>query len=512
VARAGSLIAVVVMFIQGAVSSDMASASAPAASPPPLSASPNPLAVTLLPDASRAVSKMIRASQGGTISATAGNGTTTSVTLPPYALSADTQITVTPINGLLHPSPFADGVVGGALLQPSGLTFWLPVALTIEPRFPVTVPNNRVPVAFTSGDDGTEFHLYPWTGDASSMKLALWHFSSYGIGLASPADVANLAQHTPSPLTPLYQQLQAAVAANQWIQDHGVKPVYTTAELMHQLKRIATWKFNAVIKPHLLVALVDAYDGVRALQDALAWQSDMVTGAAKGYFKSRLTKLLPLISREAKHLLQGLAKPCSTSSRSLYYYPGQGWTIDARDFSNAYGTYQAFVGRGLIAASTTYLTKLVAPCRPRGFKFSASYRLYSAGIAPSSATSSFPGSWLDETVSGQICGSDPYDDVGAPFSNAWTISSAITEVGYSAGSSPPLTLPPTPSVTKVAMVQGAWDRAGQHPSGASWVRYRTEAGPPASMKVEVVSGTFSPDDQIVEVPLSEDGSCPVSGS
>jgi hypothetical protein len=455
---------------------------------------------------------MIRASQGGTITATAVDGTAVSLQLPPYALSADTQVTVTPLNGLLHPSPFTGGFVGGALFQPSGLTFWLPARLTITPRFPVTVPNNRVPVAFTSGDDGAEFHLYPWTGDASSMKLALWHFSSYGIGLASPADVADLVQHTPSPLTPLYQQLQAAVAANQWMLDHGLKPVYPTAALMHLLKRVATWKFNAVIKPHLLVALVDAFDGVRALEDALAWQSDMITGAAPGYFKSRLTKLEPLISREANHLLQGLAKPCTTSSRNPYYYPGQGWTIDARDFGNAYGTYQAFVGRGLIAASSTYLTTLLAPCRPRGLKFSASYRVYTAGIAPSTATSIFPGSWLDETVSGQICGSNPYDDVGAPFSNNWTVRSTVTEVGYVAGSAPPMSLPALPTLARIAMVQGSWDRAGQLATG-QFVRYQVEAGPPAAMKIEVVSGqSFSPADQIVEVPLAEDASCPlVSG-
>jgi hypothetical protein len=233
----------------------------------------------------------------------------------------------------------------------------------------------------------------------------------------------------------------------------------------------------------------------------------MVKGAAPGFFRSRLNKLKPLISREAHHWLRGLAKPCGTSNHILSYAPGQGWSIDARDSNAAYGTYQAFVGRGLIAASASYLTALLAPCRPRGFKFSASYRLYTAASIPGTDV---PHGWVDETVSGQICGSDPYDDVGAPFSNVWTITSGVTEVGYVAGSAPPMSLPSVPGVIRVAMVEGAWDRAGQNTVAAPSVRDQIKKGP-AAMKIEVLSGTlFSPGDQIVDVPLIEDVSCPSS--
>ncbi len=479
---------------------------------PALSAAPNPYTVALHADSSRAVSKMIKAADGGTIVGTGASGTTFSLTVPPYALDNDTQITLTPITSV-DGSPFSGGLIAAALLQPQGLSFWSPVTLTIRPAGPVTVPSNRLLLGFTSNDDGTEFHLSPWTGEASSAALPLWHFTSAGIALGTPGNVATLVQHTSTPLTAAYEQVQAAlVARTQWMQTHSkATGLYSTSQLTAQLQRLAGWKFDGTIQPHLEHSLSDAYDGRRAVEDAIVWKSDITGGPDQGYFKKRVDRVQPLVSQVIDHVLSRLAVPCTTAPRSLYSYPSLGWTIDAKDFAAAYGGYRSFVNRQLLPDDNAYLQRLLSPCRPLGFKFSATYRLYAAGNAPSAgpANAVISDAWLDVAVSGGVCGADPYDDGSTPFSNPWKVMTQVTEIGYVNGTKPLFSVLPQSVVSTIAMIQGKWDRAGQQLSSAPSARYRIDATPPASVRFEVLSDpSISPSDQTIDVPLVEDTSCP----
>ncbi len=147
--------------------------------------SANPLSVTPILDAGRAVSSAVTTT-GGTITATAADGSVMTLVIPAGALVSTVTITVTPVSSI-GGLPMDGGLVAGVEMEPSGLAFYKPVSLTIQPAASVPVANQ---VTFGYHESGAEFHLEPPVISGSAITLKLLRFCGEGVANGTPANVA----------------------------------------------------------------------------------------------------------------------------------------------------------------------------------------------------------------------------------------------------------------------------------------------------------------------------------
>jgi hypothetical protein len=131
-------------------------------------------------DAARATSADVGPG-GGTLSATAANGTTFRLEIPAGSLATATRITLTPLSALTSAKWFGK-LVGGVQLAPEGLLLMRGATLTVTPKRRVPV-HNWVPVGFAG--DGLDVHLVPIARSRSVIRFPLSHFSGFGVGNSS---------------------------------------------------------------------------------------------------------------------------------------------------------------------------------------------------------------------------------------------------------------------------------------------------------------------------------------
>ncbi len=126
-------------------------------------------------DGARATTQTVTP-DGGTLTATAADGTVYSLVIPPDALLLETAITMTPIVSVAG-EDFPAGPVLGVDLQPSGLRLYEFATLTI-------VPSQLGPTAAIAGFSyegaGDDLHPYPAALHAGRIVLHVIHFSGAG--------------------------------------------------------------------------------------------------------------------------------------------------------------------------------------------------------------------------------------------------------------------------------------------------------------------------------------------
>jgi hypothetical protein len=151
---------------------------------------PSPTTVSSSTDDSRAATATI-GSAGGTLMATAADGSKFMLVVPPNALSADTDITMTPIASTTG-APWSQA--SGVRLEPEGLQFLQFATLTIEPASAVPVAQQVVAGALK----GSELFLaLPDVGSALS-RIHLLHFTDYWLTNMSPEQLTAQRLHIPS--------------------------------------------------------------------------------------------------------------------------------------------------------------------------------------------------------------------------------------------------------------------------------------------------------------------------
>jgi hypothetical protein len=123
---------------------------------------------------------------GGTLTTTALDGTAFTLEIPEGALAAAELITMTPVDSIDNLPPNGE-LVAAVELQPSGLEFWEPAILTIEPPQGISA-EDQTPFVISGG----EFVLHPLLLDSAEIKLPLTHFSAAGVAEGPPADVPSL--------------------------------------------------------------------------------------------------------------------------------------------------------------------------------------------------------------------------------------------------------------------------------------------------------------------------------
>ena len=216
------------------------------------------LGVTAHADSGRAVSNVI-SPEGGTISATAADGTLFTLTLPDGALLSEETITLTPVASIDH-FPLSGGLSAAVELEPEGLLLFQPATLVIHS--PVPIPAGQE-ITFGWRGTGQEFFLFPPDPlGTSSISLHLTHFSGYGAGRGTGADLAaQLARVPADPEDRLAQELQGPAAEERSVARSGSASVQAQAlgsigpssKASAQAKAIQTETayLNTVLIPHL---------------------------------------------------------------------------------------------------------------------------------------------------------------------------------------------------------------------------------------------------------------------
>jgi hypothetical protein len=144
---------------------------------------PNPLNVTVELETTHKTTGEVTPA-GGTLTATAADGTTFTLTFPENAVLSDLQISMTPIANI-NDLPLTGGYVGAVHLEPEGVEFLEPVILTIQAVKPFDASKLK---GFNSHAMGEEFYLQPMTVSGQTITLQLMHFSNPGAAVADDLD------------------------------------------------------------------------------------------------------------------------------------------------------------------------------------------------------------------------------------------------------------------------------------------------------------------------------------
>jgi hypothetical protein len=136
---------------------------------------PNPAAVAVDVDEQGAVVATVGA-DGGTIAATAPDGTDLVLDIPAHALLAPVEITMTPITAITGDIFDVDPGVHGARLEPDGLVLLTPARLELTGTM-----GGPASVGWAAGGDGDNFHLDLTTATDHSLVLSITHFSVHGV-------------------------------------------------------------------------------------------------------------------------------------------------------------------------------------------------------------------------------------------------------------------------------------------------------------------------------------------
>ena len=240
----------------------------------------NPRSVTPALDAGRAVTRTIGPA-GGTLTATAANGTKFTLSVPSDALAGETRIQMTPLASIAG-LPF-DGLVGAVDLTPEGLRFYEPVTLAVQPSGPLAAARQS---PFVYNGAGNDFRNYPLSRDDAKLELTLMHFT--GAGLADGSSAQRDAQQAMAPanIEGQFEQRSAKLvddarqgrpwdqatweALNREYYEKVVAPRLTAAETNDELAELAITTFLGWLRSLELVGSSESFAAeIAAGEDSL---------------------------------------------------------------------------------------------------------------------------------------------------------------------------------------------------------------------------------------------------
>jgi hypothetical protein len=226
----------------------------------------NPLTVQAVPDTARTVQARIPV-EGGSISATAADGTSFLLTVPPDALTFPISVTLTPMQSIGN-VPLSGGMLGAVQIEPAELILLEPATLTIDAPDRNTT-DDLLTVGFAYDGTGSEFHLRPTEvlsttqegvqlqGNRRTATQRIRVFRGYGAGRGTRSDVSRQQrQHPPTdPMAASDQRLVTSISRSAMQQsladDYAavVQPPLVSAEansayLDHAVQSYGRWLDN----------------------------------------------------------------------------------------------------------------------------------------------------------------------------------------------------------------------------------------------------------------------------
>lgn len=129
-------------------------------------------------DASASMEGLVTFKGGGTVTATAADGTRFDLFVPAHSVLLDTTIRLTP---LVDVAGIGTGPVHAVRLEPEGLSFFEAAELTITPASPIPIAQQAL---FQAEGSGAEVTAALVDVDSEAAVLLLEHFSLAGIAVA----------------------------------------------------------------------------------------------------------------------------------------------------------------------------------------------------------------------------------------------------------------------------------------------------------------------------------------
>jgi hypothetical protein len=259
-----------------------------------LKVSGDALTADLEADEDRAVSKQVTL-DGGTLTATAEDGTVFKLTIPEGALYAPTLITLTPLRSFSVAS--LDGDSHGVRIEPDGL------ALMGSPTLEITPPagdtwsvEDQVPLAVTGDKDTVSLALVDATSEI--LRLPLTHFSSYAVllrekGLDSTLSAADIRNRFAGNVEERLQSAAAERLAAARLREFLGEP--TTIEDLGFAELAAEFDEH-VLKPRIAQAGTSCAAGKLAFQTLLGFmrQNELLGSGNVG--EHTIVELIPTVA------------------------------------------------------------------------------------------------------------------------------------------------------------------------------------------------------------------------
>jgi hypothetical protein len=193
---------------------------------------------------------------GGTISVTNHLGDVLTLTIPPLALDEDTSISVLALNAPL-PNPIATNLYPGAILQPSGLVFSLPVNATVT--FHQSVGNSNLALLFYLKNSNFAWPTANQTPTPNNVGGDIYHFSTISVGAPTQNEIQAAANA-------LLQEIVYALKNNLPVPGDPVGDILDVV--------------NALLSLSKLSELAEGYGGNPAL--ALTYYNDALQALEEG--------------------------------------------------------------------------------------------------------------------------------------------------------------------------------------------------------------------------------------
>ncbi len=258
---------------------DAVRVTSPPPPPPDFPLDPDPITVDPDPDEARAVSKtIVDTTLSTTIRATGADGTKYALVVPAGALVGPQRITLTPVSAV-GDLPLSGGLAAAVELKPHGLVLLKRATLTIDSP-------DLGPIAqqtpFYFHEDGDDFHLYPTLlpkrdDDATIVRFPIEHFSTPGVGLATPGDRADVESHpTDRAQGQVAGQIAELIREAREADPNGDNGI--TEQLGAQIEAIMNAYYDGTLKPRLIAAEGNPRDtgaAFASIDDALSWLSTM---------------------------------------------------------------------------------------------------------------------------------------------------------------------------------------------------------------------------------------------
>ena len=222
---------------------------------------PNPLNISFEANDDLGVTVVVTP-EGGTVVATDADGTIYTLTIPPDALLADEEISVTPLS-TIEGAPFT-GAPRGVVLEPEGLVLVKRATLSVE--VPGQDPAQLMAAATLA--DGEDFYLALSESAGSSLTMAISHFS---LRIWAQRELIENIRYTYYPATTYARYEDAAVAAGQRIR--SADPPLTPEEEEAQGDEASVQLLKHWLNSSLLPSLQSASDLDLdfAIGEAITW-------------------------------------------------------------------------------------------------------------------------------------------------------------------------------------------------------------------------------------------------
>jgi hypothetical protein len=204
-------------------------------------------------DAPRAVRRVL-SRDGGTLTATADDGSTFTLTIPEDALVGREEIILTPVSGM---TGLPDGVTlaAGVQMAPEGLLLLQPATLTIEPASRVA-PDQEVAFGWTRDGHGVHAHFPALEPSVPTFQVT--HFSGAGVAAGSAGAAGPIVRGRPLPCAgQFFGELAALAGRARQSALSGTATGDEAASLGEAFIRVSRGYLQSVLEPVVNQAATD---------------------------------------------------------------------------------------------------------------------------------------------------------------------------------------------------------------------------------------------------------------